>query len=179
MEQNANFDNNFFNDRASSIVIDGPCRWLFYQDHNFLGTTTLLTPRSYSSPPSFGGNGDRISSARAIPPLGTDAICLFEHGNYQGRMLVLYGSSPYLRLLDFNDRVSSVIITGGSWTLYEHRDYNGRTTTLSAGDYPNIHTLHIGGDTVTSVRCSGCIGSNTPWTEQHYFFVLSAVDKSV
>ncbi len=152
-EQNARFDNDFFNDRVESIRLSGPCRWLFYRDDNFNGNTVLLVPQYYSSAPSWGGPGNAISSARAIPPPGTVAICLFQHGNYQGRMLVLHGSSTRLHEMeDFNDQVSSVIITGGSWMLYEHTDFQGRAQTLGPGEYPNIHSLHIGGDTVSSVR---------------------------
>lgn len=53
-----------FNDRASSIVIDGG-NWEVCQDANFRGRCVLLRPGSYAALSSMGLN-DRVSSARAV-----------------------------------------------------------------------------------------------------------------
>lgn len=117
-----------------------------------LSSSHLLTAGYYSSAPRWGGSGNQISSARALPPDNTVAICLFQHANYQGRMLVLYGSNSHLPSLNFGDAISSIIITGGTWTLFEHSNYRGRSSRLVQGEYPDLHSFHIGGDSVSSVR---------------------------
>ena len=67
-------------------------------------------------------------------------------------MLVLYASDPNLPLVDFNDQLSSFIITGGSWTFYEHPNYRGRRSSYSGeGDYTSPPS-GIGHDRVSSIR---------------------------
>lgn len=151
-QQNAHFTNDFFNDRVESIHSHGNCKWLFHEHKNFLGSTHLLRAGYYASAPSWGGPGNQISSARALPPDGTTAIVLFQHDIYRGRMLVLYGSEPNFPFVNFGDHVSSVIVTGGTWTLYEHSNYQGRSSRLGPGEYSNIHSSGVGGDSVSSVR---------------------------
>lgn len=157
-QQNADFTNDFFNDRVESIRLHGNCRWIFYENTNFdlaeggQGSTHLLRAGYYASAPSWGGRGNQISSARALPPDGTKAIALFQHLNFAGRMLVLYSSSNHLQLLDFGDHVSSVIVIGGTWTLYQHDSYQGMSSRLAPGEYPSIHSLGVGADSVSSVR---------------------------
>ena len=151
-QQNAHFSNDFFGDRAESIHLHGNCRWLFYTDPNFLGTTHLLNVGYYASSPSWGGSANLISSARALPPGGTRAIALFQHPNYQGRMLVLYSSDHDVPMRDFGDHVSSVIVIGGTWTLYRDPNFLGVSATLGPGDYALPDSFGIGGDTLSSVR---------------------------
>ncbi|MCG8621019.1 MAG: beta/gamma crystallin family protein [Proteobacteria bacterium] len=113
-QQNADFRNDYFNDRVESARVEGTCRWLLYQDVNFLGQESLINAYSYDSPLSWGGSGNRVSSARALPPAGTVAIVLFQHTNFRGRMLVLYDLHASLPDIDFNDHLSSFIVTGGN-----------------------------------------------------------------
>lgn len=150
-QQNANLDNNFFDDRTDSIFIIGQCDWIFYQCQDFIGRAHVLKSGNYASPPSWGGKGHEITSARALPEKGTTAISLFEHVNYRGRMLILYDSEPDMRFYEFDNEVSSVIITGGSWTLYEQSEYTGKSSNLTVGQYPILQYLKIGQDTLSSV----------------------------
>lgn len=128
--------------------------WIFYEHALFLGSAHLLNAGYYSSAPHWGGSGNHISSARALPPSGTTAIALFQHSHFTGRMLVLYDSETDLPFENFNDQVSSIIVTGGSWTLFEHTDFQGASSTVTKGDYTSLHDsrLSIGGDRVSSVR---------------------------
>lgn len=155
IQQNSDFNNEFFNDRVESIRSFGSCRWLFYEHNNFIGRTHILNVGYYSSAPSWGGHGNRISSARVLPKEGTVAIALFQHTNYQGRMLILTGSNDHLPNIDFNDAVSSIIVLNGKWRVYEHSQFNGRYSTIGRGEYPDIHSNHIGGDSVSSVKLLG------------------------
>ena len=153
-QQNSDFRNNYFNDKLESLRLYGSCQWLLYQHINFEGQSYIVNgPGGYPSPHNWGGTGNRISSARALPPKGTKAIALFQHSTYRGRMLVLYGSNSNLPHLNFNDQVSSFIVIGGSWTLFEHINYQGRHATFGPGQY-SIHSLRgVGGnDKVSSVR---------------------------
>ena len=150
--RNANFGNDYYHDRAESARVRGRCQWLLYEHPNFAGQAHLIEAQDYPSSVGWGGNGNRISSARALPPPGTQAIVLFQHGHFKGRMLVLNASDPNLPLVDFNDQLSSFIITGGSWTLYEHADYTGTSITYGPGEYTGPPS-GIGHDKVSSIHC--------------------------
>ena len=158
LQQNARFTNNWFDDRVESAVITGSCSWILYHDKNFnrrspvTGRSYILQPGRYNTPISWGGLRNHISSARALPLNGTTAIALFQHTDFEGRMTVLYESVNRFRALDFNDAVGSVIVSGGTWKLYEHSNYRGEYTLLSAGHYPNLHTFRVGNDELSSIR---------------------------
>ena len=157
LQQNADFRNDMFNNRVESARISGSCSWILYQDKNFnpvtfaTGRTYIVHPGRYNSAISWGGPGNHISSARALPPDGTRAIALFQHSNFEGRMTVLYGSANHFPALDFDDQVGSVIVTRGTWKLYERSNYQGNYTQFSTGQYPNLHTARIGNDELSSV----------------------------
>lgn len=157
-QQNANFLNDYFNDRIESVKVHGKCQWLLYKHINFKGRCYILNPGSYSNPRTWGGRGNHISSARALPPQGTKAIVLFQHTNYRGRMLVLHGSNSNLPAIDFNDQLSSFIITGGRWTLYEHVGYKGRRVKLGPGMYTSATVLGRAGgnDKISSIKALRC-----------------------
>ena len=147
-QQNARFHNDFFNDKMESLKIYGSCSYLFYEHKNFLGSSFLLRPGSYASPQTWGGSGNYISSARALPPKGTTAIMLFEHSDYRGRMVTLYSSHDDMPFLDFNDKISSIIVIGGYWTVYEHTEYRGHSQRIGPGHYPDPV---LGNDKISSI----------------------------
>ena len=147
--QNANFLEDWFDNRVESAIIVGPCYWIFYQNF-FTGRTSVMRPGNYPTAAYWGGPGNDISSARALPPPGTVAIALFQNSHFQGRMLVLYNSIRYLHYHDFEDHVSSIIVTGGSWNIYDQRQYTGAYSRLGRGDYPDVP--HFGHDKISSIR---------------------------
>ena len=157
-QQNANFQNDYFNDRVESVKVYGKCQWLIYQHVNFEGQSYIVNPGSHSSASRWGGSGNRISSARALPATETKAIVLFQHTNYCGRMLVLYGSNSNLPAIDFNDQLSSFIIIGGHWALYEHTSYQGKSVTLGPGKYTSASALGGAGgnDKISSIKSLNC-----------------------
>ncbi len=70
-------------------------------------------------------------SHRLVPSLHKEQMQSFSlNGYYAGRMVVLYSSHQELPFLDFNDKISSVIVTGGTWTVYEHTVYHGHSKTI-------------------------------------------------
>jgi hypothetical protein len=69
-------------------------------------------------------------------------IRLFEHDNYEGDVLEIFGhgGTASLRAIDedWNDEVSSVIVIAGTWELFFHDNFDGRKLTLRPGTYPSI-----------------------------------------
>lgn len=150
IQQNAAFANDEFNERIESVQVIGSCDWLLYQHSNFDGATYHLIPGDYKSASTWGGS-DHISSARALPPAGTEAIVLFHKSGFRGRMVVLYGSNGDLSSINFNERLSSFIITGGRWTLYRKKNYESNKGTYGTGLYSTL-PRDVGNDEISSVR---------------------------
>lgn len=149
-EQNAIFGNDNFNDRTESIKISGPCQWLLYEHENFQGRSYIVNPGNYPSSNNWGGPGSSISSARALPAPGTKAIALFDDDEFRGRMALSYSTRSSLPGIDFNDRTSSFIITGGSWTLYSGTAFRGGSVTYGPGQYFKASLDRVGGVNVIS-----------------------------
>ena len=130
LQQNAKFGNDWFDNRVESALISGDCEWILYQHHDFNrhgyphnGNTHLVRPGHYNSATSWGGPGNQLTSARALPPRGTIAIVLFEHSTYTGRMTVLYSSTHSLSWMEFSNAASSAIVIGGTWRIYVDSSY--------------------------------------------------------
>ena len=141
-----------FDDIASSAEVIGPCDWIFYVDEYYHGDPCILAPGNYPSSYSWGTHDNDLTSLRALPPNGTIAIALFEH-NFEGPVLVLYESHNNLQLIGFDDQVSSAVVTGGSWCLYEHADFTGSDSTFPGpGHYTGFQTISLGDDRLSSVK---------------------------
>ena len=146
---------NGWNNRASSAVVSGGCQWILYGAAGFSGYTSAIGPGSYPefSTSTFGIPDNSLSAVRCLPEEGTPAIVLFEDGHYVGQMQVIYSSSPHLALTNFDNTVSSFIITGGVWKLYSGTNYTGSMVTLGQGRYPTPFFLApIVNDDLTSMR---------------------------
>ncbi len=57
---------------------------------------------------------------------GGGGVVLFEHDGFRGEARPLRGDVPDLSRLGFNDRVSSMRISRGSWEFCEHAYYQGK-----------------------------------------------------
>jgi hypothetical protein len=86
-------------------------------------------------------------------------IILFENSNFSGKSLTLTGSEPNLESKNFNDKVSSMIVRGGVWDLYEHINYSGAqwevsnyTGVDSDGALRNDVEWHGTNDKISSVK---------------------------
>ena len=149
--QNSNFGNDYFSNRVESIRTYGNCQWLFYDYANFRGSSHVLRG-SYYSAARWGVRSNSISSARALPPSGTVAIALFQHANYQGRMVILKATTARLHSIDFNDNVSSMIVLGGTWKLFEQVNCRGRYITLRTGRCPDVRRQFNFNNRISSVQ---------------------------
>ena len=159
----SSFVNDDWDDRASSAVVSGGCQWVLY-DTDFEENSTISSvvgpgncPFNFSSnETTFGLPDNALSAVRCLPPEGTPAIVLFEHHRYFGQMQVINSSNPNLALTNFDDTVSSLVITGGVWDLYSEVNYTGSNVTLGQGLYPDVDNLApIENDDLTSVRLIG------------------------
>ena len=109
-----------WNNRASSAVVTGGCQWILYGAAGFGGSTSVIGPGSYlfSYIPTFGLPNNVLSAVRCLPAEGIPAIVLFDSDLYTWDMQVINSSNPNLALTNFDNRVSSFVITGGVWELY-------------------------------------------------------------
>ena len=86
-------------------------------------------------------------------------IQLFRDTNFSGGSITKTDSDSSLKNEGFNDVVSSVIVTSGTFTLYEHVNFGGYNFTVSArggpnsdGRYPNSQTLAGRQDVLSSLK---------------------------
>ena len=138
---------------TSSAVVSGGCQWILY-DTDYAGLSSISAVISPGIYPFLLGLADNaLSAVRCLPAVGTSAIALFEHNYYFGEMQVINSSSPDLALTNFDNVVSSLIITGGMWELYSEANYAGSNVTHGQGLYPTPFFLRpIANDGLTSVR---------------------------
>ena len=160
-----------FNDRASSVeVVDG--RWEVCEDSRFSGNCMVLRPGRYPSLAAMGLN-DRVSSVRTVSkdarvdedryapvPVGefdrnaAAQVTFFEHPGFAGRSFTSGKRIGDFDRFGFNDRASSVVVTGGRWEVCENTRFEGRCVVLRPGRYPSLAAMGLN-DRVSSVRNVG------------------------
>ena len=164
----ANFQRFGFNDRASSLVVQGQ-RWEVCEDARFRGRCVVLRPGRYPSLSALGLN-DRISSARAIArdervgergvvpgTRGQDdarpraEITFYEQSGFQGRAFTADRAIEDFNRFGFNDRASSIDVRGDSWVACEDARFQGRCVILQPGRYPSMAAAGLN-DRISSVR---------------------------
>ena len=152
---------NGWNNRASSAIVSGGCQWILYDEADYAENASspvsppLIGPGSYpwNYRTTFGLPDNVLSAVRCLPAEGTPTIALFLHHHYYGEMQVFNSSNPNLALTNFDDRVSSFIITGGTWEFFSGANYTGSMVTHGQGLYPTPFFLRpIVNDALTSVR---------------------------
>ena len=154
-------DNGIWNDQASSLRVTGPCQWILYVDSNYAGSSSVVGPGRRDYEFGYGANGfglpnDAITSVRCLPADGTERLVLFQHDYYRGRIAILSTSTSDLANEGFDDDVTSLIITGGTWQLHSGTNYQGSSVTLGQGRYPTASSISpIANDDLSSARLSG------------------------
>jgi uncharacterized protein YcfJ len=161
MQPTPDFRDFNFNDRASSVVVEGE-PWEVCQDVGFRNRCAILVPGNYPNLAAV-GLGDQLSSARparreppppppvvvAPPPSGD--IVFYEHPGFHGRGLGTSGEIDSLERYGFNNQASSVIVFEGHWEVCEGRDFGGRCMILRPGRYPDLRDMGLN-DQISSVR---------------------------
>jgi uncharacterized protein YcfJ len=152
-----------FNDRASSVVVEGE-PWEVCQDVGFRNRCAILVPGDYPNLAAV-GLGDTLSSARPArreppppppppvlpPPQATGDVVFFEHPGFRGRSLGTSSQIDNLVQYGFNDRASSVVVFEHRWEICEHGEFGGRCMILRPGRYPDLRSMGMN-DLITSVR---------------------------
>jgi uncharacterized protein YcfJ len=163
-----NFQRFGFNDRASSVVVQGE-RWEVCEDARFEGRCVVLRPGRYPSLSAMGLN-DRISSARAMARderAGDNRvvpgaivqdnarpgaqITFYEHDGFQGQAFTADRAIEDFSRFGFNDRTSSIDVRGDNWVVCEDIRYGGRCMILQPGRYPSLSAMGLN-DRISSVR---------------------------
>jgi uncharacterized protein YcfJ len=151
-----------FNDRASSVVVAGG-HWEVCEAAGFKGRCVLLRPGQYASLAAMGLN-DRVSSVRAAgaqsqqddhrpapPPEVSAQVTFYENEGFAGRAFSIQQDVGDFRRQGFNDRASSVVVSGERWELCDAVGFTGRCVVLGPGQYASLSAMGLN-NSVSSVR---------------------------
>jgi hypothetical protein len=156
-------DDNFFNDRVSSVVVLSG-NWEVFRHSNFNDPyPVVLGPGKHPWVGAIGITNDDMSSLRPTTRPATvqgadiHAHCiLFEHINFHGAHKHVFTEEQNLARPDdsfFNDRTSSIAVLSGTWQLYRHIDFNDPyPRTLGPGLHPWVRDAGIANDDLSSLR---------------------------
>lgn len=135
-----------FNDRVSSIeVFGGP--WEICQAGAYGGPCAVLRPGQYPSLRAMGFDNS-ISSMRAIgrdsgPGSPAAQVIFYEGEGYGGRSFTTQGDVVDFGRFGFNNRASSVEVTGGWFEVCQGAGYSGQCVFLRPGKYPSLASMGL------------------------------------
>lgn len=92
--------------------------------------------------------------ALTLPAQLIAQVTFYEHDGFAGQALSTDRAIDNFASRGFNDRVSSLVVSRGSWELCEDAGYGGRCVVLRAGSYSSLHSLGFN-DRVSSARPVG------------------------
>ena len=144
-----------FNDRVSSLVVQGTDQWEACDDSYFAGRCVTLPPGRYDTLRGTGLN-NRISSVRNIssqvPAPPAAQIALFAQEGFEGRAFTAQSSLQNLTQNGLYDRASSAVVVGDqNWEVCDDARFNGRCMVLRPGQYPSLAAMGMN-NRVSSVR---------------------------
>ena len=172
--QVANFAQNGFNDRASSVVVLRG-RWEICEDARFSGRCVILRPGRYPSLVAMNMNNSvssvrsvarnvRVDDNRYAPAPAAPQITFYEREGFAGRSFTAESQVGNFERQGFNDRASSVIVVRDFWEACDDAWFAGRCVVLRPGRYPSLAAMGLN-DTVSSVRV---VSSNERLEENRY-----------
>ncbi|KAM9419880.1 uncharacterized protein ACWYII_022751 [Salvelinus alpinus] len=119
--------------------------WIAYSHVDFSGDQYILEKGFYSNSADWGSTDNRICSVQPILQAPSE-----NQGNVR-REVMLYTEPDFqgeCHLCDKNQEslsdkliAKSFRVVGGSWVVYEGREYSGNLYILSEGDYPNFTSM--------------------------------------
>lgn len=156
-----NFQRVGFNDSASSVVVAGE-RWEVCEDVRFQGRCVVLRPGSYPSLAAMGLNdrvssvkpinrSDRVDERRYAPMAQSPQVTFYQQDNFRGQSFTTEQGVLNFQRQNFNDRASSVLVTGGQWEVCEDARFGGRCAILREGRYPSLTDMGLN-DRISSAR---------------------------
>ena len=160
-QQERNLQRNGFNDRASSVIVQGG-RWEVCESQRFRGNCVVLRPGRY---PSLGlmnlndrvtsmrpvARGTRVAENRYAPAPVATQVVFYEHENFSGRSFTADQSVDDFKNSGFNDRASSAVVFGDRWEACTNNRFNGQCVVLQPGRYASLAAMGMN-DSVSSVR---------------------------
>ncbi|XP_049458184.1 uncharacterized protein crybg2 isoform X4 [Epinephelus fuscoguttatus] len=125
--------------------------WIAYSHVDFSGNQYILEKGFYNNCADWGSQDTRICSVQPILLAPGDnarsrtEIILYSEPDFQGECHVFDRNQEATpeKLLTKSCRVS-----GGSWVVYENKQYSGNLYVLSEGDYPSLTSMGCLSDTV-------------------------------
>ncbi|XP_050963753.1 beta/gamma crystallin domain-containing protein 1 isoform X4 [Labeo rohita] len=125
--------------------------WLAFSGECFSAHQCVLEEGFYSDLRTMGFTQPDVSVLSLQPTgfeLSVPSVVLFERSGLRGRRTVLTTSSVNLQMTHSCSRVSSVLVLGGMWVLYEDHNFRGSQFLLKPGaipDWPKLSSwLRIG-----------------------------------
>jgi uncharacterized protein YcfJ len=91
-------------------------------------------------------------------------VTFYEHDNFGGRNFTSRAPVEDFRNFGFNDRASSVVVTGDPWEVCEDVAFRGHCVLLRPGNYPSLGTMNLN-DRVSSARE---VDRHARWTNDQY-----------
>ncbi len=93
-----------------------------------------------------------LAACAAVVSLHAAAdVTFYEHDNFQGRAYTTNDPINNFKQFGFNDRASSVVVTGRTWEVCEHANFEGRCLILRPGSYPSLGSMNMN-DRLSSAR---------------------------
>jgi uncharacterized protein YcfJ len=90
-------------------------------------------------------------AAVAISTQAAAQVTFYEREGFQGRSFTAEEQIDNFRRFGFNDRASSVVVTGNRWEVCEDAGFGGRCVVLRPGRYPSLAAMGLN-DSISSVR---------------------------
>ena len=157
-----------FSQITSSIVVESG-HWAFFGDTQFDDSypgDPVFGPGIYPWVEAVGIQNDDIASLQPTALAATfgnavdDEVLLFQYGGFFGPHKHVVAAEPNLNASDdndFNDRVNSLAILAGDWSFYSDAGFRAlyNTTPAGPGTYPELATLTIAADDMSSLPAGG------------------------
>lgn len=103
-----------------------------------------------------------LCAAALLVHLGAQAgeLTLFEDDNFRGRAVTVRETVDDLARLNFNDRVSSIMVRSGTWEVCTDAGFRGNCKTLTPGEYRSLPGMN---DAISSLREDSRGNDNHGW----------------
>ena len=91
------------------------------------------------------------AAALACSGLAMADVTFYEYDNYGGRAYTAHDQVADFQHSGFNDRASSVVVTGRPWEVCDDSGYRGHCYILRPGNYPSLSSMGLN-DSISSAR---------------------------
>jgi len=140
-----------FNDKVSSIQVDEGEQWILYSRFNFQGQGIILGAGQYNTMSSVGMGNDILSSVRRVASSDRPAIMVFEDEDWRGDARTFTNANSDVRDFNFNDKISSLIVLGSDWEVFDNIEFRGASKQFSPGAVSSLKPVGFN-DKISSLR---------------------------